>query len=127
MASSTFTGLNVGRKYTGMPAHAIPSTAANPMMWATGRPTTASSWRRPPGQMARRGHAARPGRVGELGALGLAGGARRVEERGDVVGLGRHRLGQRLGAVDLVGPVDHQRGAGVADDVVDLVRAHLAR
>ena len=37
MASSTFTGLKRGRKYTGMPAHASPSSAAKPMMWATGR------------------------------------------------------------------------------------------
>ena len=44
-ASSTSVGRNRPRKNTGMPAHARPTRAAKPMMWAMGRPTTASSRR----------------------------------------------------------------------------------
>ena len=85
-----------------MPAHARPSRAAKPMMWATGRATTASN--RP---VSTGGDGAGPGEgaderpVAELDALGLAGRARRVEEGGDVAGVGGHGLGERLGAVDL--------------------------
>ena len=85
-----------------MPAHAMPSRAANPMMWATGRATTAS--KRP---VSSRWHGAGAGEgpderpVAELDALGLAGRARRVEEGGDVPGSTAASLGERLGAVDL--------------------------
>ena len=126
IASSTSVGRNFGMKYTGMPAHASPRIAANPMMCATGNDNTApprtirlvgmlpaaATW---PDERAMR----------ELDTLGLAGGARRVEERGDVVGIRLVGGQQRVGAVDLRGGPQHERRRRVVDDVTNLVRSHL--
>ena len=60
-------------------------------MWATGRPTTASSRRSRDGQQGAGRDLTDQGPVGELDPLGLAGGARRVEERGEVVRARRGR------------------------------------
>ena len=125
MASSTLTGLNEGRKNTGMPAQAMPSTTAKPMMCDTGSDTTASSRRSPAGHAAAAATLPDQAPMGELGTLRLAGGARRVEEGGEVVGTGGHRRRERFGVVDLGGPVDHQRGPRVAHHVGDLAGRHL--
>ena len=67
------------------------------------------------------------GAVRELGALGLAGGPRCIEERGDVVGIGRHRLDQLVAGCGLeLDGVAHDEGGGrVVDHVVDLGGLHL--
>ena len=65
------------------------------------------------------------GTMAQLGALGLAGRARRVEDGGDVLRLCGIGLLERLLVLDLRRGAHDQRRARVVDDVLDLVLAHL--
>lgn len=81
--------------------------------------------------------------MGQHGAFRAAGGARGIEDRGEIIGCTRHRLRQRRGRVGLqfggcgdrhAAPCDHrarglgdgvedqQRGRGVAEEIVELGR-----
>ena len=64
--------VELGRKYTGMPAHGQRRAAmAKPMMWATGRAITGSSRWSPVGPGAPSGHAAEQARWVSSAPLGL--------------------------------------------------------